>query len=107
MELTVVASLGCSLWTWGREPVSRIPEFYAFLGSILIILGFSMRRWTWILGGLLVLTRLLFVILIWNSNRIEDRLWYEQLSLEILQPDDAVPAIDVAGFADDAGGEVA
>jgi hypothetical protein len=66
LELTAVASLGCSLWAWGGKPVSRMPEFFAGVGSVLVVLGIYKRRWTWIIGGLLVLIWLLIIITIWN-----------------------------------------
>jgi hypothetical protein len=105
LELTAVVGLGCSLYAWGGKPVARIPEFFLAAGVVLIVLGIEIRRGTWILGGLLILIWLWTVVNIWNSKP-HDPL-YESCEVGLLQPNHAVPAIDVDRFAGDAGREIA
>jgi hypothetical protein len=54
LELITVASLGCSLWAWGGEAISRTPEFFVGLAFVLFASGMYLRRLTWMLGGIMV-----------------------------------------------------
>jgi hypothetical protein len=56
LELSIVTGLGCSLWAWGGEAISHTPEFFGGLAIVLIASCLFMRRWTWILGCIVVVS---------------------------------------------------
>jgi hypothetical protein len=68
LEITAVISLGGSLWRWGGETISRTPEFYVGLAVVLIATGLYIRRWTWILGGMVVVMGVLLGTSIYQQH---------------------------------------
>ena len=58
LELTAVVSIGFSLWRWGGESLSRTPEVYLGMAVVLIAAGVFVRRWIWVLGGVVVVAGL-------------------------------------------------
>lgn len=59
LELTAVVSLSFSLWRWGGESLSRTPEVYVGLAVVLIAAGIFVRRWIWVLAGVVVVVGVL------------------------------------------------
>jgi hypothetical protein len=62
LELTAVVALGFSLWRWGGEAISRTPEFFVVTALVLLAVGLLMKRWTWILGGIVTSIGLLLAL---------------------------------------------
>jgi hypothetical protein len=68
LELSILACLACSLWAWGGEADSRTPEFFGGLAFVVIAAGIWMRRWLWIIGGIILLAGVLLEVSVFRQR---------------------------------------
>jgi hypothetical protein len=94
LELTTVACIAFSLWTWGGEPISHTPEFFAALAVFLVASGIFARRATWVLGGAVVAVGLFCVLAVHRDQAVyeSEHTWNrESLSLTMIDVQSRLP----------------
>jgi hypothetical protein len=70
LELITVVCLGFSLWAWGGELVFQTLIAFVGIAMLLIVAGIFLRRWIWILGGMVVAIGILWQLNYYSHHQV-------------------------------------